>query len=762
MSVILTVERKTAKARLFLALVYAVLSLGGVTMVWPFLVMLASSLTGPYDYYRFSPVVRALWDRPDRFLRYVATCYPRFPVEVYPDAPAHWGSWITVARDRAGGRAFAEAQLKGLDDPQTAARWQRMAADYSAFNRSYDIRNSVCTFDARDVASFVRNHFEAQVRAVDPQAFAALSTSARQQAALDQLNREWLIRYSSFFGIRMIAQQRAPLHHAGWDYPTDDPKMDLYQAFKQSYREGSEVGGRASRVASQNSPPSSPQLMNSRTNELTHFSSSPLQQRSGCGQGALGLFSADPRGAASAARKGPCASPAPMSRTYPYESRPLWLAYLKRSDVQVLLGFPQGHAFTPEDYSRLAGEPCASFENLPFPLPPAAPASLQQVWDTFVRTAYPRRLLRLRVTPELERAYQAYVRDTCKTFSAYTRLTGNKNSEFRIQNSESKIQNPESQLSARELSDFSGLHLPAYENSTLWRNFIPSVPLASLELQSAEQSWQAFLLQRYGSLAELNRAYGWSLGRAEEARFPFREAMAVTFAQRGWRDFAASMASNYRTVGEFLFLRGEAFGNTLLLVLLSVLATLTVNPLAAYALSRFGLRAAEKILLFLLATMAFPAAVTAIPGFLLIRDLGLLNTFAALVLPTLASGMSIFILKGFFDGLPRELYEAAAIDGAKEWQILFRITLPMTTPILAVNALNAFVSAYNSWEWALLVCQKQSHWTLAVWMYQMSQQLGDQPWAVMAGFVIVSLPTALVFIACQKIILRGIVLPSMK
>jgi ABC-type glycerol-3-phosphate transport system permease component len=215
-------------------------------------------------------------------------------------------------------------------------------------------------------------------------------------------------------------------------------------------------------------------------------------------------------------------------------------------------------------------------------------------------------------------------------------------------------------------------------------------------------------------------------------------------------------------VGEYLFLRGRAFGNTLLLVFLSVFATLTVNPLAAYALSRFGLKSTEKILLFLLATMAFPAAVTAIPGFLLIRDLGLLNTYAALVLPTLASGMSIFILKGFFDGLPRELYEAATVDGAKEWQIFLRITLPMTTPILAVNALHSFVAAYNSWEWALLVCQKQSHWTLAVWMYQMSQQFSGQPWAVMAGFVLVSIPTAIVFIACQKVILKGIVLPSMK
>ena len=198
------------------------------------------------------------------------------------------------------------------------------------------------------------------------------------------------------------------------------------------------------------------------------------------------------------------------------------------------------------------------------------------------------------------------------------------------------------------------------------------------------------------------------------------------------------------------------------LVIFSVLAGLTVNPLAAYALSRFHMRHTEQIILFLLATMAFPAAVTAIPGFLLIRDLGLLNTLAALVLPTVASGMSIFILKGFFDALPRELYEAAAIDGAPELTVFLKVTLPMTTPILAVNALNHFIAAYSSWEWAFLVCQKESNWTIAVWMYQLSQQMGGQPWCVMAGFVLVSIPTAVVFLLCQKVILRGIVLPSMK
>ena len=221
-----------------------------------------------------------------------------------------------------------------------------------------------------------------------------------------------------------------------------------------------------------------------------------------------------------------------------------------------------------------------------------------------------------------------------------------------------------------------------------------------------------------------------------------RTALAVQFIDHGWRDFLRSVFANYALVGEYLFVRGRAFANTLILVLLSVLASLTVNPLAAYALSRFRLRHTEKIILFMLATMAFPAAVTAIPGFLLLRDLGLLNTFAALVLPTVASGMSIFILKGFFDALPRELYEAAAIDGASEWTVFRRVTLPMTTPILAVNALNSFIHAYSSWEWAFLVC--------------------GQPWCVTAGFVLVSIPTDVVFLLCHKVIMRGIVLPSMK
>jgi multiple sugar transport system permease protein len=177
-----------------------------------------------------------------------------------------------------------------------------------------------------------------------------------------------------------------------------------------------------------------------------------------------------------------------------------------------------------------------------------------------------------------------------------------------------------------------------------------------------------------------------------------------------------------------------------------------------------GLRKSQTerpIILFLLATMAFPAEVAMIPNFLLLRDLGLLNSYAALVLPGAASGMSIFLLKGFFDSLPQELFEAATIDGASETRIFFHVALPLVKPILAVGVLGSFIAAYNGWEWAIVVCQDPKIWTIAVWTYQFSQTAAA-PYTVMAAFVINSIPVLLVFLFCQKVILKGIVLPTMK
>lgn len=215
---------------------------------------------------------------------------------------------------------------------------------------------------------------------------------------------------------------------------------------------------------------------------------------------------------------------------------------------------------------------------------------------------------------------------------------------------------------------------------------------------------------------------------------------------------------NFRYVLDYIALHGRALWNTAIFCILAILTQLIVNPLAAYALSRYPIRASGKVLLFLLATMAFPAEVAMIPSFLLLRDLGLLNTFAALVLPTAASGYMIFLLKGFFDSLPQEVFESASIDGAKETTMMARIALPLSKPVLGYMALLAFMGAYGAFLYAFLVAQDQRMWTLTVWIYQLQT---TAPKAVMmAAVTLAALPTIVVFLVAQRVIMRGIVLPG--
>ena len=308
-------------------------------------------------------------------------------------------------------------------------------------------------------------------------------------------------------------------------------------------------------------------------------------------------------------------------------------------------------------------------------------------------------------------------------------------------------------------------NLPPEELGKVWMDFVRlKIPTATWQIRKTlpDLSWQKWAINKYGSVQRLNATYGTDYKRFEEVPIPYGAALLETFAGRENAFAWDSATANYRAVGDFLFFRGQAVGNTVILVVLALLVTLTVNPLAGYALSRFRLRASEKIIVFCLATMAFPAAVSAIPGFLLLRDLGLLNTFAALVLPGAANGMTIFLLKGFFDSLPQELYEAAAIDGAPEWMVFFNISIPLVKPILAVSLLNAFIAYYNGWEWAIIVCQDPRLWTLSVWTYQFYQTMGSNPAMVMAAFIINSIPVLIIFLLCQKIILRGIILPALK
>ncbi len=297
-----------------------------------------------------------------------------------------------------------------------------------------------------------------------------------------------------------------------------------------------------------------------------------------------------------------------------------------------------------------------------------------------------------------------------------------------------------------------------------WRdpdtNKMHRMPAKMLRIHSLDFRFRDYLQKRYGSLAALNMAMNTGYADWLEIIPPQRDFHYLNFKTRTrWLRWEFTKR-NFITVIDYVVLHGRAVFNTALYCLLQILCALTINPLAAYALSRYRPPSAYKILLFLMLTMAFPPMVTQIPVFLMLRQFSLLNSFWALILPGMANGYSIFLLKGFFDSLPRELYESAEIDGAGEFRIFWQITMSLSTPILAVIALNAFTLAYSNFMMALLICQDERMWTLMPWLYQLQQQSGQG--VVFASLLVAAIPTFLVFAFCQNIIMRGIVVPVEK
>ncbi len=286
------------------------------------------------------------------------------------------------------------------------------------------------------------------------------------------------------------------------------------------------------------------------------------------------------------------------------------------------------------------------------------------------------------------------------------------------------------------------------------------VPIKMVRFESSETIFQDWIVKKHGSLEQAAASLNTPWTRIEDIKMPQLELHLSYFKDNMSNLRWEFVTRNYRAVADYMMFHGRGIYNTVVYCSLAILTALLINPLAAYAMSRYKMPSSYKILLFLMSTMAFPAMVTAIPSFIMLRQFNLLNTFAALILPGMANGYSIFLLKGFFDSLPQELYESAQLDGANEWVLFWQITMGLSKPILAVIALGAFTAAYSNFMFAFVTCQDRKMWTMMVWLYELQQSSGQ---AVMyASLVIAAIPTFLIFLFCQNIIMRGIVVPSEK
>ena len=372
-------------------------------------------------------------------------------------------------------------------------------------------------------------------------------------------------------------------------------------------------------------------------------------------------------------------------------------------------------------------------------------------WIVFVRSLL--NLYWIRANEKALPIYQTYLKAKYKNkITELNRLYGRNYETFN--NIPLVVEIP---LSGMLISDWDSF-IQGWNDPLTGQNHI--LPKEMIRIHSLLFMFRDYLLDKYGTLAEVNTALGTNYENILQVDIPQRSSNQLYFQENSSGIKWEFLSRNFIAVFEYIFLQGNAIVNTVIYCVLAVLSALIINPLGAYALSRYKPRATYKILLFLMLTMAFPPMVTSIPSFLMLREFNLLNTFFALILPTAANGYSIFLLKGFFDSLPQELYESAELDGAGEMRIFWQITMSLSKPILAVISLQAFNIAYANFMMALLICQDQSMWTLMPWLYQLQQNSCEG--IVFSSLLIAAVPTFLIFIFCQNVIMRGIVVPVEK
>ncbi|MHB9130342.1 MAG: carbohydrate ABC transporter permease [Armatimonadota bacterium] len=690
MPILPQVGSKSWLHRIVVAFIYLVLITGGLTMVYPFLLMVSGSMTNYADQNRLVLVPRYWKNKDDQFTKYLADKYHLATgadvVSLYYTGNTR--SRLEVVYDDK--QFIAHGVPEAADIEKNPRKFQPVVDDWHAFTRTVPADKLAYLFEAQ-VEDMQIYYLREKYLALARQKYASLHLSDIQmeRAALKLLNSIHGLGYQNFFEIKVLKQQ---YFLADWFPETTTPR---YQ-------------------------------------DWAYFITEKVRKEH-------------------------------PQYVMPILGRQVWHSYLTEK-----FG-------TADIFNKLHGTTYKQLYEIPFPPSTlAVQPGVARAWDKFVSDYWPLRFTSIDMLfpAQINSDWHAFLRETAQPDPVdFQRRYGIPPTHglamsFPPTARELMRQFPQAKhTEVNEEANYKPLR-------TMWAKFMHgNVPNSAKTLLVPELQYARFLQQKYGSLDNLPAGYLKTVqvdGKAvavtdfKQLEPPMRVVDYYEWSQHRESIFRGFLLNNYANVIAFIATKGHALTNTLVLVLATLLTTLVINPIAAYALSRYKLKQTQQILLFLIATMAFPAEISMIPAFLLMRDLHLLNTYWALLIPGLANGFSIFLLKGFFDSLPQELFEAAQLDGAGEYTTFTQVCVPLVTPILAVTALGTFTATYSGWSWAMLACQKQEMWTLMVWLMQ--KQLGwfPPPSLIMASLVIASLPTLLVFILAQNVIMKGIILPEMK
>jgi len=219
--------------------------------------------------------------------------------------------------------------------------------------------------------------------------------------------------------------------------------------------------------------------------------------------------------------------------------------------------------------------------------------------------------------------------------------------------------------------------------------------------------------------------------------------------------------ANYRAlfVGNDL---GRYLLNSLIVSGGITLGALVCNLLAGYAFAKLRFGGRERVFNLLLAALVIPSQVAMLPLFLLAREMHLVNSYAGVMLPSLASIFGIYLVRQYARGIPDEMLEAARMDGAGELRIFLRIVLPLLKPIILTVVILTFLTAWNDFMWPLIVLTGSNHYTLPIALASLARQHSQDVEMLMAGSVVTVVPVLLLFLLLQRYYIQGLLLGSVK
>jgi multiple sugar transport system permease protein len=204
------------------------------------------------------------------------------------------------------------------------------------------------------------------------------------------------------------------------------------------------------------------------------------------------------------------------------------------------------------------------------------------------------------------------------------------------------------------------------------------------------------------------------------------------------------------------------FLNSLAVACATTLSVLFFDSLAGYTLAKFRFRGRRLVFLAILSTLMIPTEMLVLPWYVMSKNLGWLDTYWGIMFPGMMTAFGTFLMRQFFESVPDELLEAGRVDGLGEFQIWWRIAMPLVGPALSALAIFTFLGNWTAFLWPLISTTKRELYTLPVGLASFSGEFQREWEMVMAGASVATLPMLLVFVVLQKYIVRGVMLAGIK